>query len=301
MCLNANFLIGKIETLDHYQNITELSDGKVFALQNIFPLDGRVSAYPSSTVGYSCANCFLLYEKDGALLLDTGYSSHEDIILQQLSSILEPNTPLSIFPLRINEFMSVGNAMAIAKEFNVVECYSQVPDMSFWLDFESTGSKQAKVIPTTVLKFPSKIGIGENNRKVDAFGAPIQLIATRWVYDETTKTLFTSDSFAQFSQEKPEGPWIIEENKKSDNYNFTKSFLLNSRYWWLEGANTLPLRNDINGIFSKFKVNTIAPGYGAIINGNNLVNEELSTLMQILKDSDREKTNAAYVHRDIER
>ncbi|MFL2931657.1 MAG: hypothetical protein ACJZ47_02490 [bacterium] len=287
--------------MDHYQNITELSDGKIFALQNTFPLDGRVSAYPSSTVGYSCSNCYLLYENDGALLLDTGYSSHEEIILQQLSSILEPNTPLSIFPLRINEFMSVGNAMAISKEFNVVQCYSHVPDMSFWLDFETTESKKAKLIPTTVLKFPSEIKIGENNRTVDAFGAPIQLIATRWVYDETTKTLFTSDTFAQFSQENPEGPWIIEENKKSNSYNFTKSFLLNSRYWWIEGANTLPLIKDINEIFKNFEVQTIAPGYGSIINGKKLVNEEFSTLIQILEDMDQEKTDPSYIHRDIER
>tara|TARA_A100001037_G_scaffold306850_1_gene357109 strand:+ start:7036 stop:7899 length:864 start_codon:yes stop_codon:yes gene_type:complete len=287
--------------LNHYQNITELSDGKIYALQNIFELDGKVSAYPSSTSGFSCSNSFLIYEKGGALLLDTGYTSHEDIILKQLSKILKPNTPLSIFPLRINEFMSVGNAMAIAKEFNVIQCYSHVPEMSFWLDFETTESKKAKLIPTTVLKFPGKIEVGEGERIVDAFRAPIQLIATRWVYDQTTKTLFTSDSFTQFSQKKIEGPWIMEENNRHDSYNFAKSFLLNSRYWWLEGANTLPLRNDINEIFQNFEIHTIAPGYGSIINGEKMVNEEFSTLMQILEELDRERTDASYVHRDIER
>ena len=284
-----------------HHKITELSNGKIFALQNIFELDGKVSAYPSSTSGFSCSNSFLIYEKSGALLLDTGNTSHEKMVLKQLSTILEPNTPLSIFPLRINEFMSVGNAMAIAKEFNVIECYSHVPEMTFWLDFETTESKKAKIIPTTVLKFPGKIEIGGTNRLVDAFRAPIQLIATRWVYDQTTKTLFTSDSFTQFSQEKIEGPWIMEENNRHDSYKFAKSFLLNSRYWWLEGANTMPLRNDINEIFGKFEINTIAPGYGSIINGEKLVNEEFSTLMQILEDLDREKTDASYVHRDIER
>ena len=56
-----------------------------------------------------------------------------------------------------------------------------------------------------------------------------------------------------------------------------------------------------NEIFGKFEINTIAPGYGSIINGEKLVNEEFSTLMQILEDLDREKTDASYVHRDIER
>ena len=98
-----------------YNSITELAGGKIFALHNTFPLDGRVSAYPLGARGHAASNCYLLYEDDGALLLDTGYAAHEDTILKQLSSIIDSKMPLSLFPLRMNEFMSVGNAMAIAK------------------------------------------------------------------------------------------------------------------------------------------------------------------------------------------
>ena len=91
-----------------YSKVVELSEGKAYVLHNTFPLDGRISAYPISARGHSVSNCYLLKEDEGALLLDTGYAVHEAEILAQLASILDPETPLSLLPLRINEFMSDG-------------------------------------------------------------------------------------------------------------------------------------------------------------------------------------------------
>ena len=49
-------------------SITDLGDGKAFALHNILELDGRVSAYPKSTRGFSSMNCYLLREDNAAVL-----------------------------------------------------------------------------------------------------------------------------------------------------------------------------------------------------------------------------------------
>ena len=87
-------------------SITELAAGKVYALHNTFELNGRISAYPISARGFAPANCYLLIDDDAAMLLDTGYAAHEGAILEQLDSLLDREMPLSIFPLRINEFMS---------------------------------------------------------------------------------------------------------------------------------------------------------------------------------------------------
>ena len=59
-----------------YSGITDLGEGKAYALQNVLPLDGRISAYPGSARGFAPSNCYLLYEDDGAILLDTGYNGH---------------------------------------------------------------------------------------------------------------------------------------------------------------------------------------------------------------------------------
>ena len=102
-----------------FSNVATLTDGKLYALQNSLHLDGRVSAYPARARGYSMANCYLLVEDDAATLLDTGYAVHEPVIRRQIASLLGPEQRLSLFPLRLNEFMSINNVETLAAHFDV--------------------------------------------------------------------------------------------------------------------------------------------------------------------------------------
>ena len=63
------------------RGITTLAEGKLYALQNLFPVDGRVSTYPASARGFSVANSYLLTESDAAMLIDTGFGKDEAVIL----------------------------------------------------------------------------------------------------------------------------------------------------------------------------------------------------------------------------
>lgn len=289
-----------------HHTITELANGKVYALHNTLPLDGRVSAYPASTRGHTASNCYLLCEDDGALLLDTGYAAHENAIIEQISSIIDTHTPLSIYPLRMNEFMSVGNAMAIAKHFNVVECYSSVPDVVTWLEFETIDTNGKKMdtpdLPTTIFDPSKSYQVGKNgHRPINIMNAPIRLISTRWIYDESSKTLFSSDMFSHVSQDSPEGPWLIEHDDTVTTSSFVRSFLLNTRYWWLEGVDTSSLRKGITDIFDRFDIETLAPGYGSILRGRALVEHHFSVLDNVLRSLDRSAVEARYIPRGMER
>ena len=62
------------------ENIREIAQGKLFALQNPMKLDGRVSSYPASARGYSVTNCYVLRQPDAAWLIDTGFGCHEAAI-----------------------------------------------------------------------------------------------------------------------------------------------------------------------------------------------------------------------------
>ena len=135
MCLQKGpNLANKISSIE--STITDLGEGKAFALHNILELDGRVSAYPKSTRGFSSMNCYLLREDNAAVLLDTGFNGQIDFLSEQISSLITKDTPLSLYPLRQNEFMSVGNIVALANRFNVVEAFSNRPNIDFWFDFE---------------------------------------------------------------------------------------------------------------------------------------------------------------------
>src|SRR5215467_2167206 len=112
-----------------------LAAGRLYALQNPFALDGRVSAYAASARGFSVANCYLLTQSDAALLIDTGFGKDEPVIRAQIESLIAPGLPLSMFPLRLNEFMSINNVESFAGHFNIETCYTSNVDAALWFDF----------------------------------------------------------------------------------------------------------------------------------------------------------------------
>src|ERR1700738_1772154 len=95
--------------------IAALAAGQLYALQNPFALDGRVSSYPGSARGHSVANSYLLTQSDAAMLIDTGFGKDEATIRAQIEQLIAPGLPLSLFPLRLNEFMSINNVEAFAR------------------------------------------------------------------------------------------------------------------------------------------------------------------------------------------
>ena len=80
-----------------------------------------------------------------------------------------------------------------------------------------------------------------------------------------------------------------------------RSFLLNTRYWWLEGAPTGAIRHGIADVFDRCDVETIAPGYGCILRGRKVVARHVRMLDEILESLDRSVATSRYVGRDEER
>src|ERR1700739_1099580 len=75
--------------------IAPLPDDQLYALQNPFALDGRVSSYPASARGFSVVNSYLLTEPDAAMLIDTGFGKDEPVIRAQIESLIAPGLPFS--------------------------------------------------------------------------------------------------------------------------------------------------------------------------------------------------------------
>src|SRR5262252_1377992 len=115
--------------------IATLTEGKLYALQHPYALDGRVSSHPASARGFSVANSYLLTQSDAAMLIDTGFGKDEAVIRAQIESLIAPGLPLSMFPLRLNEFMSINNVETFAGHFNVETCYTSNIDAALWFDF----------------------------------------------------------------------------------------------------------------------------------------------------------------------
>jgi flavorubredoxin len=281
----------------------ELSEGKLYALQNPFVLDGRVSTYPASARGYSVANSYLLTQSDAALLIDTGFGKDEQIIRAQIESLIAPGLPLSMFPLRLNEFMSINNVEAFAGYFNVEQCYTSNVDAALWFDFgaKAGGRNILESMRVTAVTRSDTIEIGNNGRPIDVMQAPIRLIATRWLYDRATRTLFTSDLFTHVWRDRASGPWVVIGENDTTTARELRSFMLNTRYWWLEGAPTDAIRRGIDAVFDRYDVEIIAPGYGCILSGRDVVARHYRMLDEFLRACDKSVAVSRYVARDEER
>jgi flavorubredoxin len=283
-------------------HIEVLEPGRLYALQNPIALDGRVSSYPANARGYTVSNCYLLKEGNDAVLLDSGYAVHADALLEQIGSILEDDATLSVYPLRINEFMSVSNVEAIAARFNVIQCYSGNPDAALWVDFggrSDAAEQKPYTLKTTLVARKQTLYLGrDKQRAIEAFQAPIRLIGTRWIYDPATRTLFTSDSFSHEWSDSAAGPWTTTAADNTTDAAHIRSFLLNTRYWWLEGGKTEELRRKIAAVFETLDVQRIAPGYGRILVGRDLVERQVAMFDEVLRRLDRSQVAPRYVDRD---
>jgi hypothetical protein len=282
---------------------TALVKDRLYALQHPYPLDGRVSSYPASARGFSVANSYLLAQGDAAMLIDTGFGKDEPAIRAQIESLIAPGLPLSLFPLRLNEFMSINNVETFAAHFNVEQCYTSNIDAALWFDFGAKADGRAilDAMPVTAVTRSDTIALGRQGRPIDVMQAPIRLIATRWLYDRATRTLFSSDMFTHVWRAHANGPWIVTDDDDRTSARELRSFLLNTRYWWLEGAPTESIRRGIAEIFARCDVETIAPGYGCILQGRNVVARHVAMLDQILKGLDKSVAVSRYVGRDEER
>ena len=74
-------------------------------------------------------------QADAALLIDTGFGKDEPAIRGEIESLIAPGSALSLFPLRLNEFMSINNVATFAGHFNVDQCYTSNTDAALWFDF----------------------------------------------------------------------------------------------------------------------------------------------------------------------
>ena len=290
--------------LDRTENprIRELGKGSLFALQNPMKLDGRVSSYPADARGYSVTNCYLLRQPDAAWLIDTGFGGDEPALRAQLESLIPRSLPLSLLPLRLNEFMSIQNIDPFVQYFNVKECFTGNPDAAFWFDFgagSDSGQDTLDRLNITTIAREETIEIGGQGRPVVVYQAPIRLIATRWIYDAATKTLFTSDMYTHTWRERADGPWIIQDGDDDPtDFDHVRSFLLNTRYWWLEGVDTAALRKGMNAILDKHDIETIAPGYGCVLRGRKTVEKHVKLVDDVLKSLDKTVATSRYVGRD---
>jgi hypothetical protein len=105
---------------------------------------------------------------------------------------------------------------------------------------------------------------------LELFVPELRLLPSQWAYDPASQTLFTGDLFTWVWYPDPLGPWLLADDSTVDPTTPERvaDSLLLGRYWWLAGADTTSIRENLAEIFENRVVTTIAPDHGPVLSGD---------------------------------
>jgi flavorubredoxin len=273
---------------------------QLYALGSTVALDGRISWFPKDEEGFAPISSYLLLNGDYALLIDAGVPAHRDVILEQLDQLLGPKIRLSILHTRVAEYDSAGNTAAIMQRFPVERVYSHFPAsimVGFQTHFgnlaQSDGSAPVNDpvgdgvdwiggADCTVAKIGDVIPVGEG-REVLLLGAPVRILLTFWVYDQATRTLFTSDSFGHVPLPTVSSPRIRDAAHDTTDFEAVQKRLF-SKFDWLLDADRTQIIGELASIFEDREIETIAPTHGCVLIGKELVAGHYELVQRALRE-----------------
>lgn len=265
--------------------------GNAYVLPMVCALDGTVSSHPLNATGYAPNNAFLFLEEGHALLLRAGFTVHQQALITALNDLLPAECEVSIWNVEVGEFASCANIPGLATALNVTSLISPMDDGGAWVQFRPDDAPFGSPLRAGSLAGLTErrtsrnehVAVGNGGRALEVLGAPLRLLPTNWIYDETSRTLFTSDAFNHVWQQSPNGPWVLEgEAGAPGDPEAAWEFLLGSRFWWLAGANAAQIREEIDEIFATRDVEVLAPSFGCVIKGRAAVEEHVQLFDDLL-------------------
>jgi hypothetical protein len=258
----------------------------LIALCNPYELDGRVSTHPVDVRGWAPMNVYVLREGDHMMVIDSGLTVHRTAVLNQLATLVDDRTRLTLVPYRQGELNSMCNFGPIAERFGAERVLGDYFGPAYeWMDFLPGSPGVAALERARVERFATTGAVRvdpDAERALETFVAPIWLLAYPWMYDAATKTLFAPDVFAWATRPGPDGPWVVGEDDDTTTFEDVWHALTANMYWWLPGARTDGMRRQLAETFERYDVETIAPGYGCLLSGRRVVERHVQMLDEAL-------------------
>jgi flavorubredoxin len=245
-----------------------LAEGRLHALGGTLENDGTLSWFPPSQRGFIPVNCYLLVEGRQALMIDTCLPVFEEAVVRQAGAFDLDEAALLL--TRTVEFDSVGNAEPLLDTLPVRRTYAHFT-ADEWFYFRVDGSTfQSDSRDFEFVPFADRMRVTVGpGRDVTVINAKLKLLATAWVYDHATRTLFTSDSFSHVAAPDAQTRVLDADADTTTGEDVTEHLM--TKFDWLSGADTQPLRTFLDGVFAEFDVETIAPASGCILRGRAVV------------------------------
>ena len=266
----------------------ELVADRLYALPLPFGLDRPRSMFPATAHGFGTANCYLLQEGARALLVDTGFPLFHKDVLRMLDTLLDAKTRLSVIVLRPAEVSALGNLFTILEERDVEVVHgSLAPAIVYSFDVRTLAERNPAGLREHAydqLAQSQTLELG-SSRQLEVFKPMLQLLNQLWIYDEETRTLFTSEYFGHAWRETAAGPWTVDDPAADPTTaeSLAEFLRTGNRTWWLAGADGDTLAAWVGETFAARPVECIAPAFGAIFRGREVVEQQVELLQEALR------------------
>jgi hypothetical protein len=278
-----------------------LADERLFVLSNPYELDGRITHYPRDTRGYAPMQCYLLKEGDHALLMGSGWSTQQERILDQLSTLLG-SAQLSFIPAGL-DLSRLCNVRPISDRFGLAYCYyppvfdDPAYRMGIRPEFPQDESDSLRATTATPVPTGKPFNIDPaGTRALEVLVPALRLLPGQWLYDGATKTLFPVDVFTWVTRPDAAGPWVVtEDDDDPTTVETVRHRLFDNRYWWLPGANTAKIRERLADLFERYEIENIAPENGCVLKGSKVVGRHYRFLDDVLASAPQEPPHGVAV------
>lgn len=283
-------MLGSATSVGSVADPVKLAD-RLVLLANAVELDGRVAWYPDSVRGFASVNAYLLLEGEDAVLVDTGVTAHREAVIGQIRASL-PGETLSIAFTRIGEYAAICNTMAIAERVPVEALYAMVPQAIDWVEFRLRADRPdigwaiGHPPDNRIAGREHGVPVGSAGRRLHPMPTPVRLLPSQWLYDDGTKTLFTGDAFSHAWRDSPDGPWVVDDAARGIDPGGVAEHLF-ARCWWIPGAKRkTEIQRGVADVFETYDVETIAPGFGCVIQGRREVERHYEMLQAAIGGSE---------------
>lgn len=272
----------------------EIVSGKLYGLGGIVRNDNRISWVPRDATGWLPINSYLLLGDDSAMLIDTGPACHRQQLLLQLRSLISSALPLSIFLTRA-EADCIGNLDAVVRRFNVVGVFTGGVQNPFdfiddALEHIVENAYDEDTIEALTGRHLQRTENGEaialdGGRRVYVYAAPLRILTTFWLYDDTTGTLFTSDLFGHnMMTGDPAVRWLegLTDDSAIDASVDGARRHIYTKFGWMKIADKTILAAKLTGFLAGLDVQALAPSHGRVVVGRDVVSQEFDIVGRAL-------------------
>ncbi|MCO5065003.1 MAG: hypothetical protein M9924_11400 [Rhizobiaceae bacterium] len=256
-----------------------------------------VSWMPADFGGHLPIQAYLIVDDDEYVLIDTGVAVHRQTIMDALSRLVgtrkrgrimltrrEPDV-LTNLPAIANSFKISG--VFAGGELNPLDYFDSMDEASTYALMRSIAKPQFEV-----LRPGSIITLGE--RKLEFLRTSLKVLATNWIYEHTSKTLFSSDSWAFVTSSRETAPFRADL-AANDSWLSTTAVenYLARKFDWMVAIDTTPLRQDLQEVFEAREIKRICPSSGAVIEGSDLVERFVKSTLDAMRGMSKRKWESA--------